>query len=158
MAASQGPDSQSKDQVDRSDNSAEMVQISARTGNHQIAKGAAGTQERKQSTTPSKSKVRRRNAKQVKKARITAEFVKNIPEGVTYSPGSGPLIAKATAKNTGDDIVKVGDFIFDVELVSKATLISMRKFLPSEEYRLLKNRKSARLCRRKRKEERGTIS
>lgn len=31
----------------------------------------------------------------------------------------------------------------------------MRKFLPSEEYRLLKNRKSARICRKKRKEERG---
>jgi hypothetical protein len=33
----------------------------------------------------------------------------------------------------------------------------MRKFLPSEEYRLLKNRKSARLCRKKRKEERGDM-
>ena len=53
--------------------------------------------------------------------------------------------------------MKVGDFIFDVEQVSKADLISMRKFLPSDEYRLLKNRKSARLCRRKRKEERGNI-
>ena len=33
----------------------------------------------------------------------------------------------------------------------------MRKFLPSEAYRLLKNRKSARLCRRKRKEERSAM-
>lgn len=33
----------------------------------------------------------------------------------------------------------------------------MRKYLPSEEYRLLKNRKSARLCRKKRKEERGEM-
>jgi len=33
----------------------------------------------------------------------------------------------------------------------------MRKFLPSEEYRLLKNRKSARLCRKKRKAERGDM-
>ncbi len=33
----------------------------------------------------------------------------------------------------------------------------MRKYLPSEEYRLLKNRKSARLCRLKRKEERGSM-
>jgi hypothetical protein len=33
----------------------------------------------------------------------------------------------------------------------------MRKYLPSEEYRLLKNRKSARLCRKKRKEERGDM-
>ena len=53
--------------------------------------------------------------------------------------------------------MKCGDFIFDLEVVSKASLISLRKFLPSEEYRLLKNRKSARLCRLKRKEERGTM-
>lgn len=33
----------------------------------------------------------------------------------------------------------------------------MRKYLPSEEYRLLKNRKSARICRKKRKEERGDM-
>ena len=33
----------------------------------------------------------------------------------------------------------------------------MRKFLPKDEYRLLKNRKSARICRRKRKEERGSL-
>mmetsp|Transcript_36333 Transcript_36333/g.44322 ORF Transcript_36333/g.44322 Transcript_36333/m.44322 type:complete len:95 (-) Transcript_36333:1093-1377(-) len=33
----------------------------------------------------------------------------------------------------------------------------MRKYLPSEEYRLLKNRKSARICRLKRKEERGSM-
>lgn len=124
-----------------------------------MSKSASATSaDRKASPTPSKSKVRRRNAKQVKRARITAEFVKNIPHGVTYSPGSGPLQTKATAKNAGDDIVKVGDFIFNVDEVSKATLISMRKFLPSEEYRLLKNRKSARLCRKKRKEERGTIT
>jgi hypothetical protein len=51
----------------------------------------------------------------------------------------------------------VGDFVFDVDLVSKASLISMRKFLPKEEYRLLKNRKSARICRRNRKEERGFL-
>ena len=51
----------------------------------------------------------------------------------------------------------MGDFIFNVDIVTKASLISMRKFLPSEEYRLLKNRKSARLCRAKRKQERGTM-
>jgi len=33
----------------------------------------------------------------------------------------------------------------------------MRKYLPPEEYRLLKNRKSARLCRKKRKQERGDM-
>ena len=62
---------------------------------------------------------------------------------------------KKEAKNP--DIVKVGNFLFNIEIVSKAALISMRKYLPSEEYRLLKNRKSARLCRLKRKNERGTM-
>jgi len=33
----------------------------------------------------------------------------------------------------------------------------MRKYLPSTQYRLIKNRKTARLCRRKRKEERGDM-
>ena len=64
-------------------------------------------------------------------------------------------MSKKDAKNP--DIVVVGDFVFDIEIVSKTALISLRKFLPSEEYRLLKNRKSARLCRLKRKNERGTM-
>jgi hypothetical protein len=45
----------------------------------------------------------------------------------------------------------VGDFIIDIEVITKQDLISMRRILPSEEYRLFKNRKSARVCRRKRK-------
>jgi hypothetical protein len=52
----------------------------------------------------------------------------------------------------------VGNFIIDIEVVSKADLISIRKLLPSEEYRLFKNRKSARICRRKRKQERSSVS
>jgi hypothetical protein len=37
-------------------------------------------------------------------------------------------------------------------------LIAMRKFLPSQEYRLLKNRKSAKESRKKQKQERISIS
>jgi hypothetical protein len=37
-------------------------------------------------------------------------------------------------------------------------LIAMRKFLPSQEYRLLKNRKSAKESRKKHKQERISIS
>ena len=84
-----------------------------------------------------------------------------MPEGVTHCPeGEEASLKKlvAAAKDPkNQNIVKVGDFIFNVELVTKSSLISMRKFLPSEEYRLLKNRKSARLCRAKRKEERGNM-
>ena len=56
------------------------------------------------------------------------------------------------------DIVRVGKFRINIEKVTKAQLISMRKFLPAQQYRLIKNRKTARLCRRKRKEERGDMA
>ena len=101
----------------------------------------------------------------MQKARLTADFLRNLPEGVTHSPLSSDdkkkeeekeKAAGKEGKNAGD-IVRVGDFIFDISVVQKSALISMRKFLPSEEYRLLKNRKSARLCRLKRKNERGTM-
>ena len=55
------------------------------------------------------------------------------------------------------DIVRVGKFRINLEKVTKAQLISMRKYLPPTQYRLIKNRKTARLCRRKRKEERGDM-
>ena len=92
------------------------------------------------------------------KARITADLLNNLPEGVTYSPdGEDPTQGGQKKEGKYQNIVKVGDFIFNIEVVSKPALISMRKFLPSEEYRLLKNRKSARICRLKRKEERGSM-
>ena len=102
--------------------------------------------------------IKRRNTKRVNKARITADFIRNLPDGITHCPnGEVPMKKESSKDGKKPNIVKVGDFIFDVEVVSKSSLIAMRKFLPSEEYRLLKNRKSARLCRRKRKEERGSI-
>ena len=52
----------------------------------------------------------------------------------------------------------VGKLRINIEQVTKAQLISMRKFLPPQQYRLIKNRKTARLCRRKRKEERGDMA
>lgn len=55
------------------------------------------------------------------------------------------------------DIVRVGKFRINIEKVTKAQLIAMRKYLPPTQYRLIKNRKTARLCRRKRKEERGDM-
>ena len=75
---------------------------------------------------------------------------------MTYKPGQiTKEELKINPKNCGDEIVRVGDFIFNVEKVDKASLIAMRKYLPANEYRLLKNRKSARLCRKKRKEEKN---
>ena len=37
--------------------------------------------------------------------------------------------------------------------VNKSDIVVMRRYFPKEEYRLLKNRKSARMCRASRKEE-----
>ena len=94
---------------------------------------------------------------------MSADFVKNLPEGITYHDPEGESYENdkrddfLTEDEKEGDIVRVGDFTINIEIVSKAQLISMRKFLPSEQYRLLKNRKSARLCRRKRKEERGDM-
>ena len=56
-----------------------------------------------------------------------------------------------------DDWIQIGDYSVNIEKVTKQELISMRRYLPQEEYRLLKNRKSARLCRIKRKHERANL-
>ena len=47
----------------------------------------------------------------------------------------------------------IGSFHIDIELVRVQDLKSMRKLLPRAEYKLLKNRKCARLSRCKRKEQ-----
>ena len=92
-----------------------------------------------------------------------------MPDGITYpeSESSGDDEPKQVSEMGGaadedeeykeGDIVKVGKFRINIEKVTKAQLISMRKFLPPTQYRLIKNRKTARLCRRKRKEERGDM-
>ena len=94
---------------------------------------------------------------------MSADFIKNLPEGIQYHDPDGESYeddrrdAFLNEDEKEGDVVRVGDFTINIEVVTKAQLISMRKFLPSEQYRLLKNRKSARLCRRKRKEERGDM-
>jgi len=89
-----------------------------------------------------------------------------LPDGVTYHDPSNATtqddIMRAISEFENEeikegDVVQVGDFTINIEKITKQQLINMRKFLPSEEYRLLKNRKSARLCRRKRKQERGDM-
>ena len=43
--------------------------------------------------------------------------------------------------------------MIDIDEITNEGLIQMRKLLPKESYRLMKNRKSARICRLKKKEE-----
>lgn len=52
------------------------------------------------------------------------------------------------------NIINVCGLIIDIEKISKQEILKMRKYLPKKDYRQLKNRKSARECRKKRKEER----
>lgn len=47
----------------------------------------------------------------------------------------------------------VGDFMIDLGSVPRVWLNNLRRYLPQNEYKVLKNRKSARLCRQRRKEE-----
>ena len=98
-------------------------------------------------------------------------MIRKLPEGITYHE-SQSSDADDEPKQVSDlgngidddeeykegDIVRVGKFRINIEKVTKAQLISMRKFLPPQQYRLIKNRKTARLCRRKRKEERGDMA
>lgn len=96
------------------------------------------------------------------KGRYPPEFLCNLPEGVTYNDPekqTNKLSDKGLSifNDNDGDIVVVADFTINIDKITKQQLISMRKFLPSEEYRLIKNRKSARLCRKKRKEERGDM-
>ena len=93
---------------------------------------------------------------------ITDEFLRSLPDGVIYhDPESEKKqdeakLGSGSEDNDQDaDIVRCGNFSFNIEMVTKPQIISLRKYLPPEEYRLLKNRKTARLCRRKRKKERS---
>mmetsp|Transcript_11029 Transcript_11029/g.7681 ORF Transcript_11029/g.7681 Transcript_11029/m.7681 type:complete len:106 (+) Transcript_11029:380-697(+) len=52
------------------------------------------------------------------------------------------------------NIVYVCGFTIDLNVVTKDEIMTLRKVLPQKEYRLLKNRKSARICRARRKNER----
>lgn len=85
-------------------------------------------------------------------------ILNKLPEGIFYVGQDIPGHAKKQLPSnfetaTEGDIVKIGKFLINVEIISKQQLMSLRKFLPSEEYRLLKNRISARISRRKKKVE-----
>ena len=72
--------------------------------------------------------------------RLSADFIKNLPEGITYHDPEADSYENDKHRDTFNleddyregDIVRVGDFTINIEIVSKAQLINMRKFLPSE--------------------------
>ena len=53
------------------------------------------------------------------------------------------------------DTVFVCGLIINIERITKQQILKLRKCMPKMEYRQLKNRKSARECRKKRKAERS---
>jgi hypothetical protein len=50
------------------------------------------------------------------------------------------------------NLFKVGGFLINIDTISNDDLIYMRQILPQESYRLLKSRKSARICRLRKKD------
>ena len=84
-------------------------------------------------------------------------MIRNLPEGITYlnsdsSDGDEPKQIKNASGlgNSSDDelkegdIVRIGKFKINIAKITKIQLISIRDFLPVTEYRLLKNRMTAR--------------
>jgi hypothetical protein len=53
--------------------------------------------------------------------------------------------------------VYVCGLVINIESITKAQILKLRKLMPRKDYRQLKNRKSARECRRKRKAERSDM-
>ena len=84
--------------------------------------------------------MKEKNKKRVKNEQITADFIRNLPNGITYhnpEDESQEGVNHITFGNSEDefrevDLVRVGDFTINIELVTKAQLITMRKFLPAE--------------------------
>lgn len=55
------------------------------------------------------------------------------------------------------DVVQCGDFRIDLNVVTEQQLTALRQALPKDEYKLIKDRKTARLRRRKRSKEHGAL-
>ena len=90
----------------------------------------------------------------------TQELINSLPDSIVHightaqkpNSSSDPhIVPIVNVEEEDDEWLHVGEFKINIETVTKQQLICMRRFLPQAEYRLVKNRKSARLCRLKRK-------
>lgn len=84
--------------------------------------------------------------------KATKEFIQNLPAGIYYQATD-----MQDPNGQPGDIVTMGDFTVDLNVVSKEHLIGLRRYVPREEYRLVKNRKIARLSRMRRKKVSGEL-
>jgi hypothetical protein len=70
-----------------------------------------------------------------------------------YTKSESPRhFAEEASSETRSEKFIICQFVIDIVEVSVKGLIAMRRVLPRQEYRLIKNRKCARVSRRKRKE------
>ena len=74
------------------------------------------------------------------------ELMDDLPEGCQLNDhiGQDNMDSQVSAAH---DVMAIGTFLIDIDKISNAGLIKMRRILPSEEYKSLKKRKSARLTR-----------
>ena len=62
---------------------------------------------------------------------------------------------KSDEKESGENNkISVCGLIIDIEQITIRQILKLRKLMPKKEYRQLKSRKSARECRKRRKDER----
>ena len=90
-------------------------------------------------------------------------MIQNLPRGISYlrleddhtnsikQPTHTALSRGFTSNDTSEtesqDIMRIGNFTVNINVVSKESIKAMRTYLSREQYKLLKNRKTARLCR-----------
>jgi len=94
---------------------------------------------------------------------MVKHFIQNIPDGVTFTPTNSKQWGKipaqkaheeegsANGKKVESDICSIGDFRIDISIIEKNALLSMRLILPADGYKVLKNRKNARIQRLRKK-------
>ena len=127
----------------------------------------------------------RQEAKRRKTQALMDETLANLPEGFEYKPdlsqdqipdrygtpesyqGNHQTDYLDYANNehsgednliyTGQNQVRAGDFIVDIEKIHTRDLIKMRKLLPRDVYKTVKNRKCARIFRQKNKDKRDKL-
>eukprot|EP00347_Sterkiella_histriomuscorum_P024474 403330990 len=104
------------------------------------------------------------NAVAASQAQTLAESIVNSHNfpSVTLLPtnmSSSMLQESTSTSDAGGDKSKViiNGMVIDIETITSEELYALRKVLPKKDYRLLKNRKSARKSRRRRKEELHTL-
>ena len=78
----------------------------------------------------------------------------NKQKSAAHQGDNGNDDEESLLDDTNANIVFVCGLIIDIEAISKQQILKLRKSMPKKEYRQLKNRKSARECRKRRKSER----